>query len=598
MHEKILIGLTLLLLLGILAQWLSWRFRLPSILLLLLFGFIGGPVLGWIEPSKYFGELLFPFISISVAIILFEGGLSLKIKELREVGSVVRNLILFGIPITWGLAALFSYYILEISVGLSILFGAILVVTGPTVILPILKQVRPKGNINPILKWEGIVNDPIGAILAIIVFEVLLASGIGEATEILVLNLGKAFILSAIFGITGGVLLVYLFKKNIIPEYLHNAVTLTFVVICFALSNVVQPESGLFAVTIMGIYLANQKRVRITEIIEFKENLRLLLLSLLFIILASRLQLSDLKLISSEIVIFTILLVLVVRPATVLLSTLGLKCEKKTLAFLSALAPRGIVAAAVVSLFSIELESAGFSEAGILMPYMFFIIVVTIAVYSLSAMPIAKMLKLADPEPQGCIIIGAHKIAVEIAKALRDLELKVVLVDTNRSNISKANLEGVKTYYGSVHSDYIFDEIDLTGIGSLLALTPNKEVNSLAVLYFSRLFGREKVYQLAYEDDPEDRSEVISNELTGKILFDGSFTYEKVYQKFDEGYVIKTNTLTEQYNFDKFLSSHKDGNLIPLFYLDTEGILKMFTDESDFEPKVGGKLISLMKEEN
>lgn len=596
LNETILLGLMLILLLGISAQWLSWRLRLPSILLLLIFGFVAGPVLNWIKPSEYFGNLIFPFISISVAIILFEGGLSLKLKELRDVGRVVRNLILFGIPITWGLSLLLSHYILHLSWGLSVLFGAVLVVTGPTVILPILKQVRPKGNINSILKWEGIVNDPIGAILAILVFEVLVSSGLGEATEILVFNLAKAFILSGIFGMAGAISIVYLFKKNIIPEYLHNAVTLSFVVFVFAVSNIVQHESGLFAVTLMGIYLANQKKVRIIEIIEFKENLRLLLLSVLFIILASRLELQDLKVISTEIIIFTLLLIIIVRPVSVFVSTLGLKCDIKSLAFISALAPRGIVAAAVVSLFAIELETAGFVEAGLLVPYMFFIIVVTIAVYGLSAMPLAKAFKIADPEPQGCIIIGAHPAAIEIAKSLKAQDLKVVLVDTNRANISRANLEGIKTYYGSVHSEYIFDEIDLTGIGRLLAVTPNKEVNSLAVLYFSRLFGRDKVYQLAYEEDTEERSDVISSELTGKILFGLEFTYRKIYEMLDSGFIFKTNKLTKQYNFEELLLSHGAENIMPMFYMDPDSELKVFTEEYDFEPEKDGIVISLVKE--
>ena len=298
MAEHLLIGLAVIIVVGIFVQWISWYFKIPSILLLLLFGFFIGPITGLLNPDEFFGDLLFPFVSISVAIILFEGGLSLKLSELKPVFGIVRNLITIGTIITWSLSTAAAYYFINLPFIYALLLGAILVVTGPTVIIPILRLVKPKGQINSILKWEGIVNDPIGAILALLVFDIIIAAGVAEATYTAILIAIKTFLISSLIGVLGAWVLVYLIKRDYIPDYLQNPATLATLVLVFASSNVIQTESGLFAVTLMGIYLANQKQILIEHIIEFKENLGVLLLSSLFIVLAARLKISDLELIN------------------------------------------------------------------------------------------------------------------------------------------------------------------------------------------------------------------------------------------------------------------------------------------------------------
>ena len=288
--EKTLFEIAVIIAGGIAAQWLAWRLHMPSILILLLFGFALGPVTGLLEPNTLLGDLLFPIVSISVAIILFEGGLSLNTKELHEAGRVIRNLVTIGLLVTWGAITFAAHFVLDYPVSLALLLGAILVVTGPTVILPILRHVRPKGRISSILKWEGMLNDPIGAVLAVLVFEAILATSVASATAAVLSIVLKTIVIAVIVGTASAVLLVLFFRRNWVPDFLHNSFTLAIVIAAFVCSNYFQHESGLLTVTLFGAILANQRYVAVKHIIEFKENLRVLLISSLFIILAARLR--------------------------------------------------------------------------------------------------------------------------------------------------------------------------------------------------------------------------------------------------------------------------------------------------------------------
>ena len=589
-------GLALIIFFGILAQWIAWRFRLPSILLLLIAGFLAGPITGLINPDHYFGNLLFPLVSISVAIILFEGGLSLKISELKSVGKVLLKLITIGIALTWLLAALAAYYILGMNISLSVLLGAILVVTGPTVIMPILRHVKPSYQVNSLLKWEGIINDSVGAVLAILVFEVIISSSLAQASTTLIFGIFKTIILSGTVGFAGGYAVQLLLKYKLIPDFLHNAISLALVVSVFAVSNLIQEESGLLAVTIMGIFLANQKSVTVRHIIEFKENLRVLLLSFLFIILAARLKISDLEMLNANSFIFVGLLMFVIRPVSIYASTIKSKINWKEKLYLSWMAPRGIVAAAVASLFAIKLTIAGVNEAEFLLPIMFLVIIITITIYGLSAMPFAKWLKISSPNPQGCIIIGANTFGMSLARALKKEGLNVLIVDTNRTNISAARMEGFSTYYGSVLSDSIIEEIDLNGIGKLLALTSNNEVNSLASMHFSKIFGSDNVYQLSFEENDENKDKKVSIDLRAQILFGSDLTFYKLLDKINSGMIIKSTKITEKFDYQTFIRQNGKDNVISLMVIDEERELSVFTNDNNPTPKEGDTLITLMQE--
>ena len=597
MNINFITGLALIIFFGILAQWLAWRFRLPSILLLLIAGFLAGPISGLIEPDRYFGNLLFPLVSISVAIILFEGGLSLKISELKSVGKVVTSLITIGIAITWLLTSLSAYYILGMNISLSVLLGAILVVTGPTVIMPILRFVKPSYQVNSLLKWEGIINDSIGAVLAILVFEVIISSGFVHASTTLIFGILKTLILSGTVGFAGGYFVLLLLKYKLIPDFLHNSISLALVVSVFAVSNLIQMESGLLAVTVMGVFLANQKSVTVKHIIEFKENLRVLLLSFLFIILAARLKISDLEMLNLNSFIFVAALMFVIRPLSVYASTFNSKVNWKEKIYLSWMAPRGIVAAAVASLFTIKLTNAGMSEAEYLLPIMFLVIIITITIYGLSAMPLAKWLKISSPNPQGCMLIGANKFAMSLGRVLKKEGLNVLIVDTNWSNISEARMGGFSTYYGSVISDSIVEEIDLNGIGKLLALTSNNEVNSLAAMHFSKVFGSDNVYQLSFEENENNADKKVSKDLRSQILFGSDLTFFRLLNDLNNGMIVKSTNITEKFDYNSFIEQNGKYKSIPLMIIDEEHELSIFTKDNQPKPSEGDILISLIQED-
>jgi len=590
MPEHFLIGLGLILIIGIAAQWIAWKTHLPAILLLLICGIVAGPVTGLIHPDQLLGNTLFPIVSLSVAVILFEGGLSLRVDELREIGGVIFRLIAIGISITWVLSSLFAYWLLDFNIYLSVLFGAILIVTGPTVIIPLLRQVRPSGQVGSILKWEGIVNDPIGASVAVLVFEVIMVSGTNNGAGVATVGAIKTLVFGVGVGLAGATIMYFLLKRHLIPDFLQNPITLMLVVAAFMGANLLQEESGLLAVTVMGFALANQKSVRVKHIIEFKENLRVILISLLFIILAARLQVSDLEHLNWSIVLFLVILILVVRPAAVYASTIGSKLNWKERFFLVAMAPRGIVAAAVSAIFAFRLSSEGYSEASLMIPYIFVVIIGTVTVYGLMAAPLARKLGVAKPVPRGLLILGAQNWVRKMALELKELGFRVIVTDTNWYNIREARMSGLETYYGNILAEYALNEINLDGIGHFLAMTPNDEVNSLATLRFSEILGRSEVYQLTSET--AGKKGEISGELNGRILFKKQLNELRIKTLFSEGAELRATNLTEEFDYNTLLSGD-DQFIIPAFLITQAGDIRIFATDNPPEPQPGQRIVSL-----
>lgn len=597
MNEHVLIGIGIILVVGIAAQWLAWRFNLPSILLLLIAGFIVGPVTGWLDPDELLGDLLFPVVSISVALILFEGGLSLKLSEIKTTGHVIRNLMTIGALVTWVISAGAAHLVLGFELPIAMLMGAVLVVTGPTVIIPLLRHVRAVGRVSSIAKWEGIVNDPIGAILAVLVFEAIVASsrhGVQTATTTVVISLVEAILIGLILGGLSALLLAFLLRRYWIPDYLQNSVTLMLVILAFVFSNFTQKESGLFTVTLMGIVLANQKVASIKHIIEFKENLRVLLIAALFIVLAARLELADLAHLGWDSLAFLAILILFARPASIFLSTIksGLNWREKL--FLAWMAPRGIVAAAVTSVFALELvREAGYMQAELMVTEMFAIIIGTVTIYGLTAAPVGRWLKVAQPNPQGVLIVGAHPWARAIAAMLKAEGFQVLLVDTNRANISAARLAGLPAHCASILSDYIIDELNLGGLGYMLALTPNDEVNSLAALHFTEVFGRANVYQLPPKEIEHRRRETVSQPLRGRLLFGSELTYTYLADRIENGSSIKKTRLTEKFSYREFQELY-GSQARSLFLINQTGELIILNPDNQPIPQPGQMVISLV----
>ncbi|QDU91633.1 K(+)/H(+) antiporter NhaP2 [Pirellulimonas nuda] len=604
-YVTISIYLAAVLALGIAAQWIAWWRKLPAILLLLVFGLL----LGWQAgpPRLWVGDKAIPpMTSLAVGVVLFEGGLSLRWREIRETSSVVVRLVSVGLLITWVGAALAAHYLAGFSWGLATLTGALLTVSGPTVIMPLLRQVRPERKIGSVIKWEGIVNDPIGAVLAALVFEVVAHGGGGLATEWFN-GLAWSLCVGAVLGAVTALVIVELLARFWVPDYLQNGVILSLVMLVFAVSNYLQHESGLITVTVIGVWLANQRRASVKHVIEFKENLRVLLISVLFIILSSRVQITmaDINRLGWGGLLFPVVLILLVRPLAVFVSTIGAPLNWREKTMLAWVHPRGIVAAAVASLFAIELSQqsrgaeAGELAAGLtgegqqLVVLVFLTIVLTVTVYGLTLGPLARRLGLSRQNPQGVLFAGASPMIRELATAIQKEGFHTVLVDTNPQNVAAARLAGIPVVYAAIGSEFIHDEIDLGDVGRLLAMTPNDEVNAIAAMEFAPELGGANVYQIAPSQRSQERLQRIPAHRRGRVLFRDGLTYDDLQNRFAQGAQIKKTSLSKDFTYAAFRAKYGEAAVV-LFAVPEKGRLIVNTAKTPLEPKAGYKLIALI----
>lgn len=584
MHNDFLVAISSIVVLGIAAQWLSWLLRLPAVLLLIVVGIIIGPVGGYLNPDEILSDLLVPIVSLSVAIILFEGGLTLKLKELRSIGTVVRRLISLGMLINFLISSVAAKFILGLNTGLSVMLGAILVVTGPTVISPLLRHVRPAPRLASILRWEGILIDPIGAVFAVLVFEAIFSVDLHSATLNSMLDLLQTLLVGGGLGILGAVFITVAMKNYWIPDFLLNPVALMTLTTTFTLSNLLQAESGLLAATIMGISLANQNYVSIQKISAFKETLQVLLISSLFIILTARLELSDLYLPFSSLLLYLLVLIMLARPASVLISTINAGLNWRERIFLALIAPRGIVAVAVSSIFALRLISRAYPQSEDLIPITFLVVIATIVFYSIIALPLTRLLALSQPDPRGILIVGAHYWARKLAIILQEEGFDVIIVDTNAHHIEDALDEKIQSYHGDILSEDIYSELDLSSIGRLFALTANDEVNSLASVHFSADFGAADVYQI-----PLQQQIHVPRDLRGRFLLNKELSYSYIETQVTAGAQFKVFKGTEAINLQTLIQIHEN-KIVPLFIFDEYGRIIILNQNKSSTLKTGQKL--------
>lgn len=580
--------------LSLFCQWLAWRVRMPAIVFLLAAGIACGPVLHYLNPEDVFGDLLFPMVSLAVAIILFEGSLTLRFSEIRGHGAMVRNLIPVGSVVTGIIGTLAAHWILDIAWEVALLFGAISVVTGPTVIAPLLRAVRPKAKLANILQWEGIIIDPVGALLAVLVYEGIVSWGQGNVFGHSLYIFSTTIVVGTALGSAAGYLNGQVLRKHWIPQYLHNAGTLSFMLGVYALSNEIAHESGLLTVTIMGIWMANMKQVEVESILEFKESLSVLLISALFIILAARIEFSAIADLGWGLAVVLAILMLVARPLSIFIAAIGTRLNWREKLFLSWIAPRGIVAAAVSALFAFQLENHGFVGGETLVPLVFMLIITTVTVQSLTARPVAKLLGVAEPPEFGFLIIGANTVARMIAAELTKHEVPVVLADTSWENVRLARMENLQVYFGNPVSEHAANQLDLTGIGNLLVISPYKHMNSLATYHFLDWFGdHNSVYSLAEgEQDQTARYQTAEKIQRTRGLFDG-VSYAKLASLASQGYSVKTTQLSDAFTYQNFLDQHQNQALV-LFVLDSKDHITPVKSIDRLKPDNASTLISLV----
>lgn len=570
-----------ILVLSVLAQWFAWKVKVPAILPLIIIGLALGPVSTFFTPygdklldgdQIFSGDLLFAFVSISVGVILFEGGLTLKIKDIRHQAGVVRNLLTVGPIITLVLGGIAAHYLIGLNYRLAFLFGALIIVSGPTVVTPILRNARPNERINNILKWEGIVIDPIGALIAVLVYEFI---QIGQVSNSDTLDVFKSFFITVSSGVFVGAVtaffLRWILQKNRIPAYLRNVVALGLVIFAFTFAELISHEAGLMSTTFMGIILANIKVDEIKKILSFKEDVSIILVSVLFIMLSSRIDIVQIEKLGWESAILFVVVILVIRPLVVWISTLGSRLNWREIVFMSWIGPKGIVAAAVASLFALQLttQESGTvdkAQAELILPLTFLIIVGTVVLQGSTAKPLAKWLKVEREEPRGYLIAGANENARFIANFLRDQGVSVLLADTSKANVREAQRQGLEVYEGNILGDTVFDDIDLTPLGKLMAMTSSSEVNNLAMKYFEDEFGEENVFRLSSKKEQELKDV----EFSSNIMFQGEVDYLNMAQAIRQHKQVIIGRCGNMEDFDELQKRYK-GRIIPLFVLPEDG---------------------------
>lgn len=590
MNEHYMITLALLLVGGIACQILAWRMRLPAILFLLLAGFIAGPVLGIFDPDHMFGDMLFPIVSLGVAVILFEGSLTLRFEEIQKNGHVVWRLVSIGALVTMMVGAYAAHKIASVPLPIALLFGAIVTVTGPTVIMPLLRSVRPNPEVSNILRWEGIVIDPMGAILAVLMFEYITMIDNNEIWIVL----GRLLASGTLIGIGAAAILAFILQRHLLPHFLLKITILAAVIGVFTLCDTIQPESGLLAVTIMGIVLANTKGIYLEEILDFKESLSILIISGLFMILSARMDMEVFTQAGWPSILVLLVLVFFARPLGVFLSTIGAKLNWRERALIGWIAPRGIIAAAIAPLFALKLEMKGIENASLLSSLVFIVIVGTVVIQSLTARPLARLLKVSEPEPSGVLIVGANTLARAIGRSLQSHGFKVLLADTNWENVRKARMEGLKTFFGNVVSEHADRHMDLMGIGKLLAVTKRPTLNALACIRFRREFGAKNVFIIKTEEEHQARErDYIADDYSAPFLFGGSITQKQLSQLLQDGREIRLTSITDEFTYDDFLEKYK-GDSVPLFAINKRGQLIPYIENSTINPETGWSILSLL----
>ena len=502
-----------IIILGILAQWVAWKFKIPAILPLILVGLLVGPIAAeflsedgtkWIEPiwngSKglFPGEALYYFVSLAISIILFEGGLTLKRDEIKNVGPVITKLITLGSAVTFLGAGIVAHFIFGLTWELSFLFSGLIIVTGPTVITPILRNIPLKKDVSTVLKWEGILIDPIGALVAVLVFEFISVGGDGAFTKTALMEFGKILLFGTSFGFTFAHALMYAVNKKLVPHYLLNVVSLSAVLLVFVESEIFAHESGLLAVVVMGMVLGNGNLKNLKELLYFKESLSILLISILFILLSANINIEDLQLLYNwKTAVLFALIVFVIRPLGVFLSTHNSNLKLNEKLFISWVGPRGIVAAGIASLFGSKLIKQGVAGAEYITPLVFMIVLGTVLLNATTARLFAKMVGVFLKSSNAILFLGASDPARLIAKYLTDAGKRVVLIDSNKSFIESAKKEGLEAFSTNIYDDDLIDNIELNDVGYLIAMTGSDAVNDFAITSLSNAFGEHGAYRLA-----------------------------------------------------------------------------------------------------
>ncbi|MCB8837905.1 sodium:proton antiporter [Aurantimonas sp. VKM B-3413] len=577
---------------GIASQWVAWRLRIPAIVILFLVGLIFGPLTGLMNPRVDFGELYTPLVSTAVAIILFEGGLTLNFREIRETSTAVRRIVLVASPLVWIMTAFTAHFIGNLSWPTAIILGALLVVTGPTVIMPLLRHARLKSRPASILRWEAILNDPVGALFAVISFEtVLVLRGAHEAG-----NLIFTAILALAIAIGGGILVGRLigraFTRGYVPEYLKAPILFASVVGMNSFTNLVLEEAGLLTVTVMGITMANAKIASLSELKRFKETITILLVSGLFIVLTASLQMEVIASLEWRVLVFIAASLLVVRPLAVFVATIGAGIDWRERLLVAWIAPRGIVAVAVAGLFGATLVRMGVADGDRMIAYTFALVAATIVFHGFSLGPLARLLGLRSADRPGVLIVGASRFSIALARRLKAQEVPVLIADSNWSRVSEARLAEVDVWFGEILSEAAHHGLNLSRFDHLVAATDNDAYNALICTDFGAEIGRTEVFQIGdIGAGPSSDRHAMNFTIGGIPLFKPGKNFSELRDLIVDGWSFQATRLTEEFGYKRFIESRPEGTQM-LMWIRSSGAVVFASAEGSGQPDTGDTVIA------
>jgi NhaP-type Na+/H+ or K+/H+ antiporter len=576
---------------GIFAQWIAWRLRLPAIVLLLVTGFVLGPVTGYINPAEDFGDIYRPVVSMAVAVILFEGGLTLNLASIRETSKAVRRLILFGGPLVWLMTALTARLVVGLSWPSSLVLGAILVVTGPTVVMPLLRQTQLASRPAALLRWEAIVNDAVGALFAVVAFEsFLVLHGSHDPLRLVV-----ALVLAAGVAIGGGYAvgsgIVWSFIRGYVPEYLKAPLLLAAVLISHALTNLILEEAGLLTVTVIGVRLANSRIASLAELRRFKETITILLVSGLFLLLTAALDTEAIRSLDLRVAVFVLLVMFVIRPVAVFLATMNTGVTFAEQLFVSWIAPRGVVAVAVSGLFAVALSDNGVLDGGEIVPIVFAVVVATVFAHGFTLVPLAKALELTTAAKPGVLFVGGSGVTTALAKVLKESGVPVLVADTEWSRIREPRLADIPVYFGEILSEDAHDTVDAKRFAAVIAATPNDAYNTLVCTDLGPEVGRSNVFEIRSSPRPPERQS-LNFTLGGRSLTRDPEMRLLDYQ-LDQalGWGFQATRLTDEFRFTAYQESRAPETRI-ILWKKPSGRLVFFTSTKGGTPEPGDVVIA------
>lgn len=591
---SLLFTIMLIGLLGIGSQWIAWRYRMPAIVIMSITGLIVGPFFGLINPEEDFGALYDPIISVAVAIILFEGSLSLRFKELSGVGRPIFRIATIGAFVAWILGSLTAHYMAGLTWPAAFVIGGLFIVTGPTVIMPLLRQSKLKPRPAKILKWEGIIVDPIGVLLAVFAFEIITYLTATDPNGTALILFFAMSLLAVILGWASGRFIGWMFEAGHIPEFLKSPAVFVVVIFTFTIPDEMIHGTGLLAVTAMGITLANMGIRSVADMRHFKENISILLISAIFIMLTASLKMETLlEIFNPNIIGYVLLMLFAVRPLSIFLSTIrsGLSLGEKTL--VGWIAPRGIVALTVSSYFASILKDAGYQDADMITSLTFALVFSTVIAHGFTIEHLAKKLNLSMEGRPGTLIVGSNAFTVELAKSLKKAKAPVVIVDSSWENLRHARNEGVKFYHGEMLSEQTEYNLDTIPYDYLIAATDYYSYNSLVCTTFMPEYGRTNVFKVSpNEHEQNGHTDDLLDQVGGRILFKDGMSPEILNQKVRDGYIFRQTLITPHYSYKQYVEE-KDPSTVFLYLIKPSGLIKFYSEQMRTVPEAGDTIVSL-----